>query len=352
MMALPAVHALRTHLPAARIVAMARTAHVELASRIAAFDHVVAAPAAGRPRPPARVAAGRGSAAGRAAAGRGAARAVVRERADRARGRDSGARRTCDGPARAAADPARGGRRRKASVRWISRPGRRARSSAGAGDRGARPATARARICGRPVPAGGDCGGGPAGAGQPGRGQDAPGLVVRPVLPPGGDHRGACGRRAGARPPPRAVRSAGRLAGAPVHSPGRRGHAGAALRGHRALPAVRGQRQRTAAHRRRARTAPPSASTGRRPRTTRRRGAVPEPDTAPYRRVLPARPAGSGSSTSVRRRRRPTAGRRASTRCRWRPWPIRWTACCGPMEPLGLNPPAAPSAPAPRRAVA
>lgn len=44
MMALPAVHALRTHLPAARIVAMARTAHVELASRIAAFDRVVAAP--------------------------------------------------------------------------------------------------------------------------------------------------------------------------------------------------------------------------------------------------------------------------------------------------------------------
>ena len=51
VMALPAVHALRTHLPAARIVAMARTAHVELASRIAAFDHVVAAPPpAGRGR--------------------------------------------------------------------------------------------------------------------------------------------------------------------------------------------------------------------------------------------------------------------------------------------------------------
>ena len=44
VMALPAVHALRSHLPTARIVAMARAAHVELASRVAAFDHVVAAP--------------------------------------------------------------------------------------------------------------------------------------------------------------------------------------------------------------------------------------------------------------------------------------------------------------------
>ena len=51
LMALPAVQALRRHLPATRFVAMARTAHVELASRIAAFDQVVPAPPpAGRRR--------------------------------------------------------------------------------------------------------------------------------------------------------------------------------------------------------------------------------------------------------------------------------------------------------------
>ena len=43
-MALPAVHALRQHHPEARLVAMARPAHVELARRIAAFDRVVPAP--------------------------------------------------------------------------------------------------------------------------------------------------------------------------------------------------------------------------------------------------------------------------------------------------------------------
>ena len=40
VMALPAVQALRRHLPAARFVAMARTGHEELASRIAGFDEV------------------------------------------------------------------------------------------------------------------------------------------------------------------------------------------------------------------------------------------------------------------------------------------------------------------------
>ena len=44
LMALPAVQALRRHLPEARLVAMARPAHVELASRVAAFDHVLPAP--------------------------------------------------------------------------------------------------------------------------------------------------------------------------------------------------------------------------------------------------------------------------------------------------------------------
>lgn len=44
LMALPAVHALRSHLPAARFVAMARTAHLELVSRIAGFDRVLPAP--------------------------------------------------------------------------------------------------------------------------------------------------------------------------------------------------------------------------------------------------------------------------------------------------------------------
>ncbi|MCY4600850.1 MAG: glycosyltransferase family 9 protein [Acidobacteria bacterium] len=51
LMALPAVQALRRHRPRARLVAMARDAHVELASRVAAFDHVVPAPPpAGRGR--------------------------------------------------------------------------------------------------------------------------------------------------------------------------------------------------------------------------------------------------------------------------------------------------------------
>lgn len=51
VMALPAVEALRRHRPEARLVAMARPAHVELVSRIAAFDRVVPAPpAAGRGR--------------------------------------------------------------------------------------------------------------------------------------------------------------------------------------------------------------------------------------------------------------------------------------------------------------
>ena len=51
VMALPAVHALRSHLPAARFVAMARTDHAELASRITAFDAVMPAPPpAGRGR--------------------------------------------------------------------------------------------------------------------------------------------------------------------------------------------------------------------------------------------------------------------------------------------------------------
>ena len=48
LMALPAVHALRRHLPAARFVAMARTGHEELASRITAFDEVL--PGSGRAR--------------------------------------------------------------------------------------------------------------------------------------------------------------------------------------------------------------------------------------------------------------------------------------------------------------
>lgn len=51
VMALPAVHALRSHLPAARFVAMARTDHAELASRITVFDDVMPAPPpAGRGR--------------------------------------------------------------------------------------------------------------------------------------------------------------------------------------------------------------------------------------------------------------------------------------------------------------
>ena len=44
LMALPAVQALRRQRPEARLVAMARAAHVELVSRIAAFDRVVPAP--------------------------------------------------------------------------------------------------------------------------------------------------------------------------------------------------------------------------------------------------------------------------------------------------------------------
>ena len=51
VMALPAVQALRQQFPAARFVAMARSGHEELASRIAAFDAVTAAPPpAGRGR--------------------------------------------------------------------------------------------------------------------------------------------------------------------------------------------------------------------------------------------------------------------------------------------------------------
>ena len=51
LMALPAIHALRVHQPQARLVAMVRPVHMELARRIAAFDHVMPAPPpAGRGR--------------------------------------------------------------------------------------------------------------------------------------------------------------------------------------------------------------------------------------------------------------------------------------------------------------
>ena len=51
LMALPAVQAVRAHLPKARLVGMARPEHVQLARRISALDEIIAAaPRAGEDR--------------------------------------------------------------------------------------------------------------------------------------------------------------------------------------------------------------------------------------------------------------------------------------------------------------